>query len=381
MQKYIQSIVMDPQSQFCPNLQCAMRGVVGGEHLRIHSRKDNRYRCRSCGRTFSGRSNTAFYRLRYPEAQVEQVITLLGYGCPLVAIVMAFGLDERTVLGWSKRAAKASMGVQQHYVQRLRAIHEVQCDEMRVRIQAGIVWMALAMESKTRLWLAGAVSFQRDLSLLKQLLSQVKACVSALSLGVLIVSDGLNLYPRAVRQTFRDPVFTGKRGRPRWQAWPHICIAQVVKVYQGRTLVGVERRRVQGSPAQVEALRHKAQGAGVLNTAFIERLNGTFRSRIAPLTRRTHALVRSPQRLNDAMWLVGTLYNFCDDHHSLRLPGVIGGHRWLSQTPAMAAGLTDHRWSVREVLCFRQPPPPLPPPQRSPGRPRKSQLPFQPLHG
>ena len=357
-----------------------MRGVVGGEHLRIHSRKDNRYRCRSCGKTFSGRTNTAFYRLRHPAGQVEQVITLLGYGCPVVAIVMAFGLDERTVLAWGKRGARASAAVHQHYVERLRELNEVQCDEVRVRVQGAIVWLALAIESKTRLWLAGAVSFQRDLNLLEQLLQQVKACVSALSLGVLIVTDGLNLYPRAIRQTFREAVRTGKRGRPRWQGWPHLCIAQVVKAYQGRTLVGVERRIVQGTPGQVEALRHKAQGTGVLNTAFIERLNGTFRARIAPLARRTHALVRSPQRLSDAMWLVGTLYNFCDDHHSLRLPGVIGGHRWLSQTPAMAAGLTDHRWSVREVLCFRRPPPPLPPPKRSSSRPRKSQLPLPPLH-
>lgn len=88
-----------------------MRGVVGGAHLRIHSHKENRYRCRRCGKTFSGRANTAFYRLRHPEAEVEQVITLLGYGCPVVAIVMAFGLDERTVLAWAQRAAKVSAGI------------------------------------------------------------------------------------------------------------------------------------------------------------------------------------------------------------------------------------------------------------------------------
>lgn len=372
---------MDPQSQFCPNLQCVMRGVVGGTHLRIHSHKDNRYRCRRCGKTFSGRANTAFYRLHHAEAEVEQVITLLGYGCPVAAIVMAFGLDERTVLAWAQRAAKASAGVHQQYVERWREVNEVQCDEMRVRMQGAIVWMALAIESKTRLWLAGTVSGKRDMALLKQLLKQVKACVSALSLGVLMVTDGLNLYPRAIRQTFREPVPTGKRGRPRLQSWPHVCIAQVVKAYQDRTLVGVERRIVQGSPEQVEALRYKARGAGVLNTAFIERLNGTFRARIAPLVRRTHALVRSPSRLDDAMWLGGTMYNFCDDHRSLRLMGLVGGHRWLAQTPAMAAGLTDHRWSVGDLLRFRVPPPPLPPPKGSPGRPRKSQPSPQTLHG
>lgn len=349
-----------------------MRGVVGGVHLRIHARKDNRYRCRQCGKTFSGRVNTAFYRLRHAEAQVEQVVTLLGYGCPIVAIVMAFGLDERTVLDWGNRAAKASAVVHQHSVERWREVHEVQWDALRVRVQGGIVWLALAIESKTRLWLAGALSVQRDLSLLQQLLRQVKACISALSLGVLIVSDGLNLYPRAIRQTFREPLLTGKRGRPRWQAWSHVCIAQVVKVYQGKRLVGVNRQIVQGSAKQVEAGRYKAHASGVLNTAFIERLNGTFRTRIAPLARRTHALVRSPAHLTDAMWLVGTLYNFCDDHRSLRLPGLIGGHRWLARTPAMAAGLSDHRWSVGEVFRFRVPPLPLPPPKRPPGRPRKS---------
>lgn len=83
-----------------------MRGVVGGEHLRIHSHKDSQYCCRSCGKTFSGRTNTAFYRPRYPEVQVEQIITWLGYGCPVIAIVMAFGLDERTVLAWGNERLK-----------------------------------------------------------------------------------------------------------------------------------------------------------------------------------------------------------------------------------------------------------------------------------
>jgi len=75
-----------------------------------------------------------------------------------------------------------------------------------------------------------------------------------------------------------------------------------------------------------ERLR-STQGAttAVINTAYIERLQATFRSRLAPLARRTRAAARQKATLEAGMWLVGTVYNFCRTHRSLRLPNDDGG--------------------------------------------------------
>ena len=135
----------------------------------------------------------------------------------------------------------------------------------------------------------------------------------------------------------------------------------MVKRYERRRVVETERRIVDGTPAQGETLRRRSQGDGVINTASIERLNATCRERLAPLARRCRALARHTLTLRHGMSLIGTVYNFCTPHESLC---VAGG----KQTPAMAAGITDHCWSVRELLSFHVPPPRWTPPTQR-GRP------------
>ena len=143
--------------------------------------------------------------------------------------------------------------------------------------------------------------------------------------------------------------------------WRHVCIAQVVKRYAQRHVVAVERRIVDGTPARVETLRRRAQGDGVINTADIERLNATFRERLVSLTRRGRALARRTLTLHHGMYLIGTVYNFCTPHASLAYAGG-------QTTPAMAAGITDHCWSVRELWSYHVPPPCWTPPKQR-GRP------------
>jgi hypothetical protein len=113
----------------------------------------------------------------------------------------------------------------------------------------------------------------------------------------------------------------------------------------------------------VETLRRRSQGDGVINTAYIERLNATFRERLAPLARRCRALARQTLTLHEGMFLVGTVYNFCTPHASL--------HPGQKTTPAMAAGITDHGWTMRELLSFRVPPSRWAPPKKR-GRPSQA---------
>jgi transposase-like protein len=350
---------MDPTTVFCPNLACPARGQSGQGNIGIHSRKDKRFLCTACHKTFSATKGTALYRLRTSAETVSLVITLLSHGCPPQAIVAAFGFDERTVARWMGRGGVQGQAVQQHLVEHPRDLGQVQADEIRVKKQGGIVWMALAMMVATRLWLAGEVSEHRDMPLIRRLIERVRRC--ALPRPLLFCTDGLCTYIRAMRETFRDPERTGAPGRPRLCPWRNICIAQVVKRYAQRRVIDVERRIVEGTPARVETLRRRAQGDGVINTAYIERLNATFRERLASLTRRGRALARCTLTLQHGMYLIGTVYNFCTPHASL-------AHADGETTAAMAAGITDHCWSVRELLSYHVPPPRWTPPKQR-GRP------------
>src|SRR5947209_1294361 len=108
---------MDTSKQCCPNTACSARGQIGAGTIRIHSRNPDRYRCRVCKRTFSARRGTMLEGLRTPSEVVVMVVTLLAYGCPLQAIVHAFGLDERTVAQWQKRAGKQCQQMHQALVE------------------------------------------------------------------------------------------------------------------------------------------------------------------------------------------------------------------------------------------------------------------------
>jgi transposase-like protein/IS1 family transposase len=336
---------MDPTITFCPNRHCPARGQTGQGNIGIHSQKEQRFICHECQKTFSAPKGTVFYRLRTSAETVVIVVTLLAHGCPVQAIVAAFGFDERTVADWWARSGRQGQAVQEYLVEQPRDLGQVQADELRVKKQGGIVWMALAMMVKTRLWLGGEVSEQRDLSLIRRLIERVRRCAARRPL--LVCTDGLVSYIRAMRETFRDPVHTGQGGRPRLRPWRQVFIAQVVKRYERRRVVATERRIVDGTPARVETLRRRSQGGGMINTAYIERLNATFREHLAPLARRCRALARHTLTLHEGMFVVGTVYNFCTPHASLS--------HTRKTTPAMAAGITDHGWTMHELLSFHVP--------------------------
>ena len=347
---------MDPQAVWCPNLACPARGQVGQGNVRVHSGKERRYRCQVCRKTFGARVGTIFYRRRTDEALITLVITLVSWGCPLVALEHAFGLQPQTIRDWLEAAGAHAEVVHQEQVVQPRDLGQVQADEVRVKTQCGIVWMAMALMVSTRLWLGGAISTRRDQRLVRQVVALIAA--SAIVAPLLLVVDGFASYVEVFRQVFRTRVQGGGRGAPRKVPWPDVVIGQVVKQYAGKRVVGVTRRLRQGSSALAERLLAQTPGCQVLNTAYMERLNGTFRARLAPLARRTHHLVHRKEVLHAGMYLVGALYNFCTLHASLTLGD--GQQR----TPAMAAGITDHCWSVRELLWHRVPPPRWQPPKR-----------------
>jgi len=390
---------MDPQSVFCPNEHCTARGVRGQGTIRIHSQKEGRYRCRTCGGTFSPTTGTAFCGLRTPVPVVTTVLTLLAHGCPRQAIVAAFGLDERTVASWQQRAGAQCQRVHTHLVQARQVdLQHVQADEIYVKVctpprveetgaeehsaltdplllseGTGRVWQAMALAVPSRLWLGGVISARRDRQLIDTLATRIRAC--ARSTTVLVCVDGLSSYVGAIKRAFSERVRTGKPGRPPRVCPPGLLLAQVVKTSLKRRVVDVSRRIVLGCPEAVaQVLTTASGGQHQINTAYIERLNATFRACLAPLARRTRALAHQEAVLTAGMFLVGTAYNFVRLHESLRLPTSGPGPQWQERTPAMAAGLTDHPWTMEEVLSYQVPPTPwvAPPHPKRRGRPPKA---------
>jgi transposase-like protein len=351
---------MNSAELFCPNIDCPARGEVGRGNIGVHSLKKKRYICHVCKQTFRTSKGTLFYRLRTDPKTVLLVIALLVYGCPIQAIVQAFGFDERTVRNWWGRAGRHCQAFHEHLVEHNQLdLGQVQADEIKVKTQNGPMWMAMAIMVSTRLWLGGAVSAYRDTALLQHMARQVRAI--ALCRPLLLAVDGLNIYLTVLLDAFRTgiPRLPGQIGRMTLVRWPNIALVQVIKSKQAGTWE-IRRVIVQGEKTMIEYLLQVTQGGGMINTAYIEQLNATFRQRLACLFRRTRHLARYSQTLQGSMYVLGCVYNFCDFHHSLRVRLSVGryGFRWVQRTPALAAGLADHPWSLLELFSHKTPPRP-----------------------
>src|SRR3954471_19566498 len=291
---------MDPLAQFCHNPDCPARGQLGSGNIRIHSRKERRYLCSTCGRTFAATRDTPFYRLKKSLDLVTIVVTLLCHGGPVQAVVAAFGLDERPVADGRDRAGRHGQRLHEHRVLQGRVgLGHVQADELYVKAVGRRLWMAMAMAVPSRLWLGGVVSQRRDLALITAVVAMVRR--AARGMAFLVCVDGLASYVTAFVRVFRDPVRTGRRGRPKLKAIPGLLLGQVIKHHGGRRLVGITRRVVIGTAGAIAGVvSATGTGAGI-NTSYIERLNATFRASMCPLVRRGRAIARGEAMLTGWM--------------------------------------------------------------------------------
>ncbi len=310
-----------------------------------------------------------FEGLRKPIELITIVVILLAYGCPVQAIVQAFGLDERTVAEWRDRAGKHCQQIHKVIVEQgqLDLVH-VQADEIRVKGRKMVAWMGLAMMVSTRLWLAGTVSLSRDKDLADALFQQVRRAAKLLR-PLLVLTDGWSAYPGSICRAFREKVkVTPGPGRACLRVWPDLHIGTVIKHSEKKRVVEITRTMAQGLLERAGHLLACSRGGNDLNTAFIERLNGTFRERLATLTRKSRHAASRLQALHTGMYLLGCTYNFCVVHQELSKEK----HWGKLCTPAMASGLTDHVWSFRELLWYKIAPAPWPEPKRRGPRPKQT---------
>jgi len=344
---------MDPLSAFCPNPDCVARGHTSRGNIKIHCRRRKRYRCTECRKTFSERTGTPFFHAKTDPSLIVTIITLIAYGCPLAAITAAFGVQRRTVRCWLLKAGAHSREIHEALVLRPQVLGHVQADEIFVRAQSegspsegrfrrGRRWLYLfsAICVTTRLWLGGLISTERSEKAARPLAEMVRR--AALPGPLLVVVDGLRCYKEAFEKRFRFALRTGRPGRPRLLACLEFVLIRHIKA---RGLVHLAC----GTWDRFIRLWRQV-GCRVVSTSYIERLNATFRERLAVLSRRTRHLARTRATLEASLYLLGAVYNFCSAHGSLGSKSAIG------RTPAMAAGLTQHVWTVGELLWHRIPP-------------------------
>ena len=328
---------MRPELVVCPKSDCGASDSIG-----IHARKERRYIWHTCHRTFAETTGTMRYGRKHPIWLVLLVLRLLAYGCPIPAIVATFARDERTVADWQLKAGQHAKTVQETIVCHGQVdVGQVQADALYTKTHAGPVWIATAMTVFSRLWLWGAISWERDAALVEPVIVQVRAAARP-GQPILCAVDGFKAYVSGILKVFRDPLHTGKRGRPRLIVGDDVHIVHVVKQRVGRRLLSISRRLAHGSLAQAEAIMHATQvELGRINTAYIERLNATLRTWMPALVRRTRTPSGARERLEAALFWTGCVYHCCHVHAT------------LAGTPAMAADLTEHVWSIEELIRYR----------------------------
>jgi len=310
----------------------------------------------------------------------------LAEGLGLRAVARVFEVDPNTVLQWLIEVADHAAAFSQYFLHDLR-VTQVQLDELFAllsAVKAGEVseteaiqrlsrspqWVWAAIDPVSKVLLALDVG-DRTLAMAQRLVHQVLQ-VLAPDCVPLFLTDGFKAYPMALLthcgQWVQPPrrQDKGPAPKPRWMPLPGLLYAQVIKTVRRRRLVRVRHRVVFGTLEAVHQVR--AACGWQSNTAFVERLNLMIRQHVAAVGRRVNTLCKGEAGLRQQLALFQAYHNFCLPHASLRqvLPqpeptnGTGSARMWRPCTPAMAAGLTDHVWTLREVLLYRVPPWPQP---------------------
>ena len=329
---------------------------------------------------------TIFHGKRVAVELMVHVLACLAEGLGIRATARVLEVDPNTVLQWLVEAAEqlrafsasflCDVHVKQLQLDELYAVlREVKTGELSEdaaieRLERSPEWVWTAIDPASKLLVVIDVG-TRTLAMAQRVVHQV-AQVLAPGCLPLFLTDGLKDYGTALLRhfgTWTQPERRqdkGPRPKPRWMPLPTLLYAQVIKTTRRRRLVQVSRRVVFGT---LEAVNQVLAPHGwQINTSFVERLNLSLRQHVAAIGRRAATLCQGEAGLRQQLALYQTYYNFVLPHASLRHPlpqpvptnGTGSAKQWRPCTPAMAAGLTDHVWTLREVLLFRVPPWPQP---------------------
>jgi IS1 family transposase len=381
---------IDTSRHFCPHVPCDYRGWVGLGNLRANGHPSGgpwrQLHCTACDGYFPKHHGTIFHGKRVAVELIVHVLACLAEGLGIRGTARVFAIDPNTVLQWLVEAAEQLKAFSRYFLCDIH-VRQVQLDELYAvlhdvkagklseddaikRLERSSHWVWTAMDPESKLLLAMNIG-ERTLAMAQHVVHQV-AQVLAPDCAPLFLTDGFRAYLTALLTHYGHWVQLPRRQahgptpKPRWMPLPQLLYAQVVKTVRRRRLVRVTHRVVFGT---LDCVNHVLAACGwQINTAFVERLNLDLRQHVAAIGRRVATLCKGEDGLRQQLALFQTYHNFCLPHTSLRQPlpqplptnGTGSAKHWRSCTPAMAAGLTDHVWPLREVLLYRVPPWPQP---------------------
>jgi IS1 family transposase len=377
---------VDTSGHFCPDEDCAYHGWLGRGNIRSNGHPSGQpwrqLQCVSCDGYFYETHGTLFHGKRSSPERIVHVIACLAEGLGIRGTARVFEVDANTVLHWLVQAAEQLQAFSAYFLREL-PLNQVQLDELYAVLSAvrdGDISEAEAIEqlSRSPRWVWTAIDPESKLLLSAQVGERTLAMAQAVLHHIaqllapgcvpLFLSDGNPHYLPAIIAHFGywvQPPRRQARGpapKPRWMPLPELLYAQVIKTMRRRRIVEVKRHVVVGTKAAVDQVL--AACGWLINTSFVERLNLSLRQRVVAIRRRSASPCKSGDGLSHQLVLFQSYHNFVLPHASLRqalaeaIPtnGSGSAKLWRQQTPAMAAGLTDHVWTLKEVLMFRVPP-------------------------
>lgn len=374
---------MDWTTLYCPNRACAYYGQPWAQSRLVKngmSHGTKQARCQVCHSSVSLSYGTAFYELQADPAWFALAVRALAEGNSLRATGRIVQIDKDTAAAWLDRAAQQCRRVMLYLWQDLH-ISECQLDELWSFVHTkeqnlasavhaaatyGDAWIWIAFAPLWRLVVAFVVGprTQEQADLLLRRVRQVSDPTIPF-----FTSDQFAEYPAALLAAYGEwvyPARNGRRGRhpkPRLVPPPELVYAQVVKQRERGRVVAVSRKLVFGADAALADALADSPASTTINTSFVERENLTLRQHNRRLTRKTNGFSKELSWLEKQLWLMLAYYHLVLPHGSLRRPlaewaptrGQGSARRWEGATPAMAAGLTDHIWSMEELLGYRVP--------------------------
>jgi len=233
---------------------------------------------------------------------------------------------------------------------------EAHCDpEEPADRHCGDDWDHTAVDPESRLLLS-LVPGKRTAENCQKLVDEVHRRTGGRT-DLLYTSDEHAPYKAAIEKAYTVEVPQAKRPGPGRPPKPKqllpgdLCYATVCKTREKGHVVHVVRTVVFGTLALVTGLLSRLQGNHrTINTSFVERRNGTDRGQNARKTRKSYRFSKDWDIHNAATYFICYSYNFCWPVRTLRVQRDDGS--WMQRTPAMAAGLASHVWTLQEWLTY-----------------------------
>jgi len=312
----------------------------------------------------SPRHSTAFHRSHLSEDAFETIARSLAEGVGVAATARIQNVDKKTVLLVLAKAGDHAMKVNRSLLKNVE-VTECQLDEMwsfigkkeknldpveKLHKILGDAWIWIAFDAINKITLAYNVG-KRTLPYAISLIEDVKRVTKRIP--NLFSSDQLDQYAKALLQVYGRIVYPTRKPGPGRPPNPRIVpskdlnYVQVVKQYKKYRVVKVSRKIVFGDPKKIESILAESPVSEKINTAYVERHNGTIRHMDSRCVRKTFCFSKSKVNHERQLALSLAYCHLCRPHKTLTK------RHGQPTTPFMAANLTDHVGSMGELLNFK----------------------------